>query len=328
MTRRIDRRAFIGTVIGVAAAAASLVRAQSRATIRRIGVLSPGRGPSNDEFQGSVASLRQLGWIEGRNILVESRFAKGRFDQLPSLADELVRLGVKVIVTFGTPAALAAKNATTSIPIVMGTVGDPVETGLVASLARPGGNITGYSIIGPEMAAKRAGIVHELLPAATRVAVIIPPQGFSNVFDLIRKQTDAAYRSLGVQPIFIELVPLSGGFEKAVAEAVQQQAQALELPGENVGAIIAAAIGHRLPVIVKDRRMLEEGGLLFLDVDNEDRSRRVAAMIDKILRGAKPADIPIEQPTRYQLAINLKTARTLGITVPQSLLLRADQVIR
>src|ERR1051326_6039751 len=154
MTRRIDRRAFIGTVIGVAAAAASLVRAQSRATIRRIGVLSPGRGPSNDEFQGSVASLRQLGWIEGRNILVESRFAKGRFDQLPTLADELVRLGVKVIVTFGTPAALAAKNATTSIPIVMGTVGDPVETGLVASLARPGGNITGYSIIGPEMAAK------------------------------------------------------------------------------------------------------------------------------------------------------------------------------
>src|SRR5690349_7214525 len=164
MIRRIDRRAFLRTVIGVAAAVASFVRAQTRASVRRIGDLSPGRGPSNDEFQGSVASLRDLGWIEGRNLLVESRFAKGKFDQLRPLADELVRLGVEVIVTFGTPAALAAKKATTSIPIVMGTVGDPVDTGLVASLARPGGNITGYSIVGPEMAGKRAGIVHELLP--------------------------------------------------------------------------------------------------------------------------------------------------------------------
>ena len=328
MIRRIGRRAFIRTVIGLSAAVASLVRAQTRATMRRIGVLSPGQGPSNDEFDGSVAALRELGWIEGKNIIVESRFAKGRFDELRPLADELVRLGAEIIVTFGTPAALAAKNATRSIPIVMGTVGDPVDTGLVASPSRPGGNVTGYSIVGPEVAAKRAGIVHELLPAATRVAVVVPPKGFSNVFDLIRKETDAAYRSLGVQPIFIEVVPLSGGFEKAVAEAVQQRAQALELPGENVAGVITAALGHRLPVIVKDRRMLEAGGLLFLDVDNEDRSRRVAAMIDKILRGAKPADIPIEQPTRYELAINLKTARALGITVPQSLLLRANQVIR
>ncbi len=319
-------------LVGCVLLAPLAVRAQGSPRIRRIGILSPGPGPSEDEFEVSVVPLRELGWIEGKNIVIERRYAKWNLDQLRPLADELVRLGVDMIVAFGTPAALAAKNVTTTVPIVRGTAGDPVGTGLVASLARPGGNITGYSIVFPEIVAKRAALVHELLPTAQRVAVMVSPKGFSAIADVRRKETDAAYRSLGVRPIFIEVLPPYNNNENAWAEglreAVRQQAQALELPGANVGALIQAAIGYRLPVMVIDRGMVEAGGLLYLEVNDEDRGRRVAAMIDKILRGAKPADIPIEQPTRFTLVINLRTAKALGITVPQSLLLRADEVIR
>jgi putative ABC transport system substrate-binding protein len=306
--------------------------AQVSKPVRRVGVLSLGQRPT-EVAQEVLARLRELGWIEGRNLAIESRVANWEVDRLRPLADELVRLGVDMIVASGTPAALAAKNATTSIPIVMTGVGDPVGTGLVASLARPGGNITGYSVVARELAAKRCEVVHELLPAAQRVAVFASPKGLNSLPDLLREVIAAAYRSLGVQTIFIEVDPGSSELDRAlvdgVREAVRQQAQALELwGGDAAGAAVKVALGYRLPVIAEGRELLETGGLLYFDADHKDRSRRVAGIIDKILRGAKPADIPIEQPTRYEIVINLKTAKALGITVPRSLLLRADEVIQ
>ena len=328
----IDRRAFVCFLLASVAAAPPLARAQNSAKVRRIGLLSQLRGPNKEEIQGLVEPLRELGWIEGRNIVIESRFAKGKLDQLRPLADELVRLDVEMIVTYGSPAALAAKSATTSIPIVMGSVGDPVAMGLVASLAHPGGNMTGYSIVAPEIYAKTAGLVHEMLPTVERVAVIVPPKGFSSITDLLRKATDVAYRSLGVQSIFIEVPPSGGNLEseqvEVVREAVRRRAQAVDIPGGNIGPFIKAAMGYRLPVITHDRATLEMGALLSLEVNEEDRRRRVAAIIDKIFRGAKPGEIPIEQPTKFTLLINMKTAGALGISVPQSLLHRADEVIR
>jgi putative ABC transport system substrate-binding protein len=327
----IDRRGFVRITLAVLLLAPLGIHAQPGPRIRRIGLLSQRSGPTNEEFQSLVVPLRELGWIEGKNIVIESRFAKGKLEALSPLADELVGLGVDLIVTYGTPAALAAKNATTSIPIVMGSVGDPVAMGIVASLARPDGNITGYSIVSPEMAVKRAGLVHELLPAARRVAVIVTQKGLNSIADLLRKQTDAAYRSLGLEPIFIEVlavIPDSVAVE-AVREAVRQKAQVLELPNGRFDAMTEAAIGYRLPVIiVGSREMVEAGGLLSIDENEEDRGRRVAAIIDKIFRGAKPGELPIEQPTRFTLIVNLKTAKALGISVPQSLLLRADEVIQ
>ena len=273
--------------------------------------------------------LRELGWIEGRNLAVERRFANLQVDPLRPYAEELVRLKVEVILTFGTEAAFAAKNATTSIPIVLSSAGDPVGTGLVASLARPGGNITGYSIVSSEIEAKRAALIHELLPAAQRIALVVDPS--NRISGALRKRADEAFRSLGVQPIFIEATSEQQLLD-VPAEAVRQRAQALEMPAGITGAsarrLMQSAIGYRLPIVVPDRDLLEAGALMAFYPNTDDLGRRVAAIVDKILRGAKPADIPIEQPTRFTLLINLKTAKALGNTVPQSLLLRADEVIQ
>jgi ABC-type uncharacterized transport system substrate-binding protein len=273
--------------------------------------------------------MRELGWIEGRNLAVERRFTNLQVDPLRPYAEELVRLKVEVILTFGTEAAFAAKNATTTIPIVLASAGDPVGTGLVASLARPGGNITGYSIVSSEIEAKRAALIHELLPAAQRVAVVVDPS--NRISGSLRTRADEAFRSLGVQPIFIEATSEQQLLD-VPAEAVRQRAQALEMPvgitGASARRLMQSAIGYRLPIVVPDPDLLEAGALMGFHVNTDDRGRRVAAIVDKILRGAKPADIPIEQPTRFTLLINLKTAKALGITVPQSLLLRADGVIQ
>ncbi len=235
-----------------------------------------------------------------------------------------------MILTFGTEAAFAAKNATTSVPIVLSSAGDPVGTGLVASLARPGGNITGYSIVSSEVEAKRAALMHELLPAAQRIAVVVDPS--NRISGQMRKRVDEAFRSLGVQPIFIEATSEQQLLD-VPAEAVRQRAHALEMPsggitGASARRLMQSAIGYRLPIVVPDRDLLEAGALMAFYPNTDDRGRRVAAIVDKILRGAKPADIPIEQPTRFTLLINLNTAKALGITVPQSLLLRADEVIQ
>jgi putative ABC transport system substrate-binding protein len=338
----IDRRSFSHIVVGLLAAP-FVAYAQPGEKLRRVGVLCPGDSPPNEEALRDLFSpLRELGWIEGRNIVFEPRFRCMRVDQLPAAAEEMARRKVDLIFTTGTPATLAAKRATTTIPIIMSSVGDPVGSGLVATLSHPGGNVTGYSIIGPEMTVGWARLVHELLPTAHRVAKIVPPKGIVSIADAARKWTDAAYRPLGVQPIFIEVADITNenALGEAVREAVRQQAQALEfdttgidLSGKRAVTVIEAALGYHLPTVTsvdeEDMgRLLDAGALLNLTINREDRTRRVAVMMDKVLRGAKPGDIPIEQPTRYKLAINLKTAKALGITVPQSVLLRADEVLR
>ena len=309
----------VGLVLGPAAA-----RAQSATKTRRIGVLVP-VSPGVPQYE---EPLRELGWIEGRNIVTERRITNG-VAFLQRGADELVRLKVDLIVTDGTDAALAAKKATTSIPIVMAAVGDPVGMGIVASLARPGGNVTGYSMAYPEITVKRASLLHELLPASQRVALIFAGTSAGRV---LRKTAEDAYRSLGITAVAIDYVLSPQGVQDGIAEAARQHATALDIPvvldPEPSRQVMEAAMRHQLPALVNGRTMLEAGGLMSFANKLDDQGQRVAIMIDKILRGAKPGDMPIEQPTTFELLINLKTAATLGVAVPQSLLLRADQVIR
>jgi len=274
--------------------------------------------------------LRELGWVEGRNLLIEQRYANGRAELLQPFAQELVRLKVEIIVTVGTQATLAAKNATTSIPIVMFAVGDPVRTGLVASLARPGGNITGFSVVVTEREAKRLALLRETLPAAQRVGVLV--NSTNPVSSVLQREDAPLYRSLGIQPIIIA-VAREDELEGAIAEMARQRAQALVVGDDPLFAthsvpIMNGAIKHALPTIVETREMLEAGALLSYAFSQSEQFRRYASFVDRILRGAKPADLPIEQPTQFVLGINLKTAKTLGLTIPQSLLLRADEVIQ
>ena len=261
-------------------------------------------------------------------MFLEPRSASTNLDRLRPLANELAARKVDVIVTFGNDAAQAAKSATTTIPIVMFSAGDPVSTGLVASFARPGGNITGYSFIYPDIVGKRAALLREMLPTVKRVCVLVNPVGRAS--EGLRRTMETAYRSLGLQPLFIE-VATEPQFLEAIAEASRQRVEALDfaslsLPMPN--ALMQAVRRSRLPAMASDREDVEAGGLLSFMPDLTEAHRRVAAMLDKILRGAKPADLPIEQPTRYELAVNLKVAKELGITVPQAVLARADHVIR
>jgi putative ABC transport system substrate-binding protein len=319
----IDRRSFARIVVAGLLAAPFAVGAQTIVRARRIGFLAGWR-----DAQPWEAPLRSLGWIEGKNLVIERRTMEGG-DLLPSAADELVRLKPELIITDGTEAALAAKNATTSIPIVMASAGDPVAMGIVTSLARPGGNITGYSILSPEMAAKRAALIRDLLPAVQRVAVVL--DGTNKISDLLRKSAEAAYRSLGVQPLFIQ-ASSSEEVRDRLGDATRQGIQAVEIdfdiPGDDAARIIAAANRYRLPVIATGRHLLDAGALMSLDVNTDELGQRVAAIIDKLLHGAKPADLPIEQPTKFTLIVNMKAAKALGIAFPQSMLLRADEVIR
>lgn len=233
-------------------------------------------------------------------------------------------------MTWGTAATLAARNATNTIPIVMRSAGDPVRTGLVVSLARPGGNITGYSIVGPEIDAKRLGLLRELLPGLQRVGVL--ENSTNPHFRAARKEFEQACRSLGMQSIIIE-VAAAGELENAIAELARRQAQALfvqgdGLFGDNRVALMSAAFRYGFPTIAVGTAMLEAGALMSYVHSRAEADQRHDAFVDRILRGAIPADLPIEQPTQFELGINLKTAKALGITVPQSLLLRADAVIQ
>jgi putative ABC transport system substrate-binding protein len=324
----MDRRGFVHLTGAAFVLGPALAAAQS-AGIRRIGVLSTGRTDTTEERWESMAPMRALGWFEGRNLVVERRFADHKAELLGPYAEELVRLKVDLILVFGTEAAFAAKAATSTIPIVLGGVGDPVGTGLVRSLNHPGNNITGYTGLSPDVEAKRAELMHELLPSAGRIAVVVNPT--NRITPSMRKQTGDALRSLGVEPIFID-VSSEQELADVPAKAVKLQAQALltslGTTRPAAEAFIQATFRHGLPTVVGDRDMLEAGALMAFDANNDDEARRVSAIIDKLLRGAKAADIPIEQPTRFLLGINLKAAKALGVTVPQSLLARADEVIR
>ena len=288
-------------------------------------------GPQDDgHWKSFVQSLRDHGYIEGQNLHIERRFAEGRAERLPSLAVELVQLGVSVIFTNGLGPTRAAKEATGTIPIVFLGVGDPVGLGLVASLARPGGNVTGLaSIEWDAFTAKQLQIIKEALPTASRVAILTNPTNPMHAMTLPQEQ--AAAGRLGVK---LQLVEASNvdELERAFAAAKREHADLVHVYGDTFlvaqrARVVELALRHKLPTMHFSRGAVEAGGLLGLGPDWLLLNRNAGTYVAKILKGAKPADLPVEQPTRYELVINLKTAKALGLTIPPSLLQRADQVI-
>ncbi len=326
----MDRRAFL------AGAAALLVaplvgEAQQAGKMWRIGYLDQGSAAGGSLYvDGLRQGLRELGWVEGQNIAVEVRFAEGRTDQLPALAAELVRLKVDLIVTSTTPAALAAKQATTTIPIVIGFAADPVGSGIVASLARPGGNITGWTHSGLELRAKYLELLKEAVPEATRFGVLWNPA--NQVHQPSLKVIEDAAQRLKVE-LHLAGVQEPKEIERAVSALVKRGVQALVVFPDGMfqaqtPLIIAVAARNRLPTMYGLREYAEVGGLMVYGANVAEMHRQLgASLVDKILRGAKPANLPVAQPMKFDLVINLKTAKALGLKIPQSLLLRADQVI-
>lgn len=276
--------------------------------------------------------LTELGYIEGRNIAIEYRAADGKIERLPGLATELVGLKVDLIVALATPAGRAAQQATTTIPIVVTAMGDPVRDGLVASLARPGGNITGTTFLGPELVPKRLSFLRELLPTISRVAVLWHPGAFSEptIREMLNEVAQAA-RRLGVQLQLVE-VRSADEFDHAFTTMVGARAEALfQFPSTLLfnerRRIVDLAARHRLPAMFNAREFVQLGGLIAYGANLAELNRRAAAYVDRILKGAKPFDLPIEQPTKFELFINLKTAKALGLAVPDRLLVGADEVI-
>lgn len=325
----VRRRHLLRILVLAPFARSPIARAQT-GNVRRIGVLSPGPTLQPQQYQGVWDPLRDLGWREGGNLLFERRWAEGKPERLKPLAQELVELRVEIIVTIGTDATIAARSATTTIPIIMLSAADPVGAGLVANLAHPAGNVTGISMVGPELEAKRVTLLREIVPNAERVGILVNPA--TAVSGYSPTESEAALRHLGVHAIFVE-IRSADELEEAVDLAAQRGAQALVVHRDVLFALnrvklMNAISRHRLPAVVEDRGMLEPGGLLAYSIDEDDQFKRFAAFIDRILRGAKPADLPVEQPTKFLLAVNLRTAAALGLTVPSSVLIRADEVLR
>jgi putative ABC transport system substrate-binding protein len=321
------RREFIAG-LGGAAACPLAARAQQQSTkIYQLGYLSNPKIPHL--IAALRAGLRDLGYVEGQNLTIEYRFAEERAETLDSLAAELVRLRPDAIVTVATAPALAAKRATTSIPIVMATAGDPLRLGVVASLARPGGNITGVTLYGSELAGKRLELLKEAIPNIARVAVLGNPSGPLN--ESWWRDTQSASRTLGIDVLLFnvkELNELPAEFSSMTRNGVDAlDVLSDPLFNEARRQIIGLAAKHRLPAVYEAREFAEAGGLISYGPNIADMTRRSAAFIDKVLHGVKPADLPIEQPTKFELVINLKTAKALGLAVSPTLLARADEVI-
>jgi putative ABC transport system substrate-binding protein len=328
----VDRRRFLLTSLAGAVAAPLAVEALQAANVVRIGWLAPTSTADWAQARGAfVQGLRDRGYVESR-LLIESRYAEGNSERLPALAAELVALKVDIIVTVGTNGAVAATKATRTTPIVFGAVGDPVTSGLVASLARPGGNVTGLSLLGSrELLGKNLDLLKETVPGVTRIALlqrsgILPERAGKD----LREGADVAARALGVQ---LQLVEVRGpeDFDRAFSEMTRTRVGALAVYGPFAPGtsrpLVDLAAKHRLPAVYQFREFVDAGGLMAYGPDLADLFRRAATYVDKILKGAKPADLPVEQPTRFELVINLKTAKALGLTIPPSLLARADQVI-
>jgi putative tryptophan/tyrosine transport system substrate-binding protein len=307
-----------------------LAHAQQPKKVPRIGYLAT-RSDAGVGEKAFLQGLQPLGYIEGQTIAIEWRFAQEKFDRLPELASELVHLKVDVIVTAGGyPTVQAAKNATTTIPIVMARVSDAVELGFVASLARPGGNITGISILAPELSGKLLELAKEAIPKASRVAVLA--YSASPNWELYFKQMDGAARSLGVQLLAFQLRG-PDEIDSAFDSARSKRADALVIPSSAFLSlyrkrIVKLAAQSRLPAIASEGAWAEEGCLLAYGPSTAESFRRAAVYVDKILKGAKPAELPVEQPMKFELVINLKTAKQIGLTIPPNVLARADKVIR
>jgi putative ABC transport system substrate-binding protein len=302
------------------------------ANVPRIGFLGVGTR-ENRAFliDGLLQGLRERGYVEGQNIVIEYRFSEGRNDRLPELAAELVDLKVDLIVASGSPASFAAKRATSTIPIVMGSLAaDPIETGLIVSLARPGGNVTGMTEMAAHLSGKRLELLRETIPGLVRVAVFWNPP--NPAYGPVLRGLDAAAPLLRLKLQRLE-VRVPEDFEGALKAAVGQRAGALFVPGDplvtNRPRVLAdLALRYRLPTMTDFRELPETGGLMSFGPDLVDSYRRAATHVDKILKGANPAELPMEQPTKFDLVVNLKTARALGVTIPQSVLIQATQIIR
>jgi len=326
----MNRRAFIGRITAGILAAPLVAWAQEGGKMYQIGFLSSSGCPMLPEILSPFRQgLRELGYVEGRTILIVCRGAPGAAARLPGFAVELVRLNVDVLVAQGTASALAAKEATKTIPIVVVGVGDPVGSGIVTSLARPGGNVTGLSALAPDLVRKALEILKEAAPSVSRVAVWIDPANPGQT--LADKQMDAAAKILGVTPDRVD-VRTAKNLEDAFAAALSQRTEALfvyPLPMalRHYQRIAEFAIKNRLPTIVIFPGMAREGVLMSYGPNQPEQYRRVGTYIDKILKGARPADLPVEQPAKFEFAINLKTAKALGLKIPESLLLEADEVI-
>jgi putative ABC transport system substrate-binding protein len=308
--------------------------AQQTAKIPRIGYLVAS-DPATDStrFEGIRLALREVGYIEGQNIAFERRYVEGKLDRLPELAAELVRLNVDIIVVAGGVLQIqAAKNATKTIPIVMAGVGaDPVEGGLVESLARPGGNVTGLTSLNRELGGKRLELFKEAVPKLARVAVLYDPAVLPVVLE-VKEVLPVAARALGLTVRSWE-IRAADGFDRVFAALNRERPDGLYLPG---GALVNAnrkrtvgfALKSRFPSVYSNRAGVDAGGFMYYGADLADRYRRVAYYVDRILKGAKPADLPVEQPTKFELIINLKTAKQIGLTIPPNVLARADRVLR
>jgi len=326
------RRAFLGTLAGGLLASPLAAEAQQSAKVYRIGVLLGGSPTNVLQVQEAFRQgLRDLGYVEGRNISIEWHFAEGRLDRMPALAGELVRVKVDVIFAPGTAAAQASMKATATIPIVIATAGNPVGDRLVGSLARPGGNVTGLTMFaGPELGGKYLQLLKEAAPGVSRVAVLwnplTPPEA------AVLKEVETAARAFGleVQPVSVrrpeEIEDAFAAMSRARADGLIVMPDALFL---NLRVRLADLVGKaRLPAMYGFRENVEAGGLMSYGTSLPDLIRRAAGYVDKILKGAKPADLPVEQPTKFELVVNLKTAKALGLTIPQSLLVRADEIIQ
>jgi ABC-type uncharacterized transport system substrate-binding protein len=321
------RRINVCLLLTVLLFTVSPAEAQQPKRVPRIGYIATVSAASiRDRYEAFRQGLRDLGYTEGKNIVIESRFAEGKPDRLPDLAAELVRLNVDVIVTSGPPSTRAAKKATSTIPIVMAEDPDPVATGLVASLARPGGNITGLSSLSPEISGKRLEILKEVLPKLSRVAVL----GTGNA--ALVRETDLAAQALGLQLQYLEIRE-PNDIEAAFQKTAKGRADAVMLLENPVNLshrkkIVDLAVRNRLPAIYPWPEFVEEGGLVTYTASRTDLFRRAATYVDKILKGAKPADLPVEQPTKFEFVINLNAAKQIGVTIPPNVLVRADKVIR
>jgi putative ABC transport system substrate-binding protein len=324
----MDRRTFIGTLAGGLFATPIAAEAQRPGRAWRIGFVR-GSAPPAAEVEAFRQGLRDLGYVEGKNLDILFRWAEGRDERLPSLVAELIQLNVDLIVSSAPAATRAAKEATTTIPIVMVTVADPVAFGFVRSLARPGGNITGFAFQHPELSGKRLALLKETIPKLSRVAVLWNADNPYKAVDM--KEVEAAAAGLGVM---LQSLAVRGvdGFDSAFEAARHGRAGCiitLEDPFTitHRARIVELARKHRLPALYGRRLYVDAGGLMSYGPDPIDQYRRAAIYVDRILNGTKPSDLPVEQPTKFELAVNLKAAKALGLTIPPSLLARADQVI-
>jgi len=327
----MDRRTFVSTAAGSLLAKAFPTNAQRATKVPRIGVLHPSNSTSaSQNVEAFRRGLREHGYVEGQNIVVERRFGEAKPERIAEFAAELVRLKVDVIVTTTDVAIAAVKRQTQTIPIVMVYSADPVGTGFVASLAHPGGNVTGLSTMSPELNVKRLELLKEAVPGLSRVAIMWSPDVRGNLLEY--KETEEAARSLRLQLQSVE-VSHADDFERAFSALTTGRAEALivvpfPVSFLNRGQIASLAQKYRLPTLYGQREFADAGGLMAYGPNNADAWRRSATFVDKILKGAKPGELPIEQPTKFELIINVNTAKALGLTLPPSLLRRADEVIQ